>query len=82
MKTMKKGLPPRKDNRHVVQFDLLQCTSTLKVWNERKKALDPKTKSNSELFCSFLFLFLFLMTDQNNHTCPTKFFMQLATLLE
>ena len=44
MKTVKKGRPPRKEKRHVIWL----TTSTLRLWNERRKAFGLKNKSNSE----------------------------------
>ena len=44
MKTVKKGRPPRKKKRHVIWL----TTSTLRLWNERRKAFGLKNKSNSE----------------------------------
>ena len=44
MKTVKKGRPPRKEKRHVIWL----TTSTLRLWNERRKAFVLKNKSNSE----------------------------------
>ena len=41
---MKKGRPPRKEKRHVIWL----TTSTLRLWNERRKAFGLKNKSNSE----------------------------------
>ena len=42
MKTVKKGRPPRKEKRHVIWL----TTSTLRLWNERRKAFGLKNKSN------------------------------------
>ena len=44
MKTVKKGRPPMKEKRH----DFWLTTSTLRSWNERRKAFGLKNKSNSE----------------------------------
>ena len=44
MKTVKKGRPPRKEKRHVIWL----TTSTLRLWNERRKAFGLKNKSKSE----------------------------------
>ena len=44
MKTVKKGRPPRKEKRHVIWL----TSSTLRLWNERRKAFGLKNKSNSE----------------------------------
>ena len=44
MKRSNRGRPPRKESRHIVWL----TTSTLKLWNERKRNLGFKDKSNSE----------------------------------
>jgi len=44
MKRSNRGRPPRKESRHVVWL----TTSTLKLWNERKRNLGFTDKSNSE----------------------------------
>ena len=44
MKAMKKGRPPRKEKRHVIWLTI----STLRLWNEKRKALGFKNKSKSE----------------------------------
>jgi len=43
MKRSNGGRPPRKESRHVVWL----TTSTLKLWNERKRHLGFTNKSNS-----------------------------------
>ena len=43
MKRSNRGRPPRKESRHVVWL----ITSTLKLWNERKRNLGFTNKSNS-----------------------------------
>ena len=43
MKRSNRGRPPRKESRHVVWL----TTSTLKLWNERKRHLGFTNKSNS-----------------------------------
>lgn len=44
MKRSNRGRPARKESRHVVWL----TTSTLKLWNERKRNLGFTNKSNSE----------------------------------
>jgi len=44
MKCSNRGRPPRKESHHVVWL----TTSTLKLWNERKRNLGFTEKSNSE----------------------------------
>ena len=43
MKRSNRGRPPRKESRHVIRL----TTSTLKLWNERKRNLGFTNKSNS-----------------------------------
>ena len=43
MKRSNRGRPPRKESRHVVWL----TTSTLKLWNERKRNLGFTNKSNN-----------------------------------
>ena len=44
MKLSNRGRPPRNENCHIVWL----TTSTLKLWNNRKRASHFKHKSNSE----------------------------------
>ena len=44
MKAVKKGRPPKKERRHVIWLTI----STLRLWNEKRKAFGFKNKSNSE----------------------------------
>ena len=64
MKTVKKGRPPRKEKRHVIWL----TTSTLRLWNERRKAFGLKNKSNSE-FVEVLLHGMMLKTT-SSEDCP------------
>ena len=64
MKTVKKGRPPRKEKRHVIWL----TTSTLRLWNERRKAFGLKNKSNSE-FAEVLLHGMFLK-QTGRFDCP------------
>ena len=64
MKTVKKGRPPRKEKRHVIWL----TTSTLRLWNERRKAFGLKNKSNSE-FAEVLLHGMMLKTT-SSEDCP------------
>ena len=62
MKTVKKGRPPRKEKRHVIWL----TTSTLRLWNERRKAFGLKNKSKGE-FAEVLLHGRFDCPDNNNN---------------
>ena len=64
MKTVKKGCPPRKEKRHVIWL----TTSTLKLWNERRKAFGLKNKSNSE--CAEVLLHGMFLKRTGRFDCP------------